>query len=87
MTAQDANFDAFASYVTESLVSMWNEMDVNHATTIAMINHMISAQNENHHHYAQFYREMCEFLDYNYGSDGQGWHMRVRPMPGGRERR
>lgn len=81
MTTQDANFEAFASYVTEKLVSMCNEMDVNHA---ARINHMISAQNENHYHYAQFYLEMCDFFDHHFGNDGQGWHHGVRPMPRGR---
>lgn len=40
---------------------MRNEMDANHATMIPRINHMISAQNENHYHYGQFYREMCDF--------------------------
>lgn len=28
MTTQDANFEAFASYVTESLVSMRNDMEI-----------------------------------------------------------
>lgn len=56
--------------MTKSLVSMHNKMDVNHATMIARINHMISAYNKNHNHYAQFYQEMCDFLDYNYGNDG-----------------
>lgn len=72
MTSQDANFEVFVSYVTESLVSMQNDMDVNHASMISRINHMISAHNKNHHHHAQFYQEMCELLDYNYGNDGQG---------------
>ena len=61
-------------------------MNVNHAATIVRIDHMISDQNENHHHYAKFYQEMCEFLDYNYGNDGQGWHKGLRPMPKGRRR-
>lgn len=86
MTTQDGKFDICVSYVMESLMSMRNEMDVNHVTAIARINHMISTQNENHHHYAQFYREMCEFLDFNYGNDGQGCHMGVTPMPRGRGR-
>lgn len=56
VTTQDANFDDFASYVTKSLVPMRNYMDANHASTIARINYMISAQNDNQHHYARFYR-------------------------------
>lgn len=32
---------------------------------------MIILENENHHHYAKFYREMCNFLDNNYGNDVQ----------------
>lgn len=52
MTAQDANFEAFASYVTKSLVFMHNEMDANHGTTISRINHVISSQNKNRYHYA-----------------------------------
>lgn len=47
---------------------------------------MISTQNENHDHYAHFYPEMCDFLDYNYGNDGQGWHKGVRLMPMGHGR-
>lgn len=46
MDAQDANFEAITSYVTESLVSVCNEMDANHAAKITRINHMISAQND-----------------------------------------
>lgn len=84
MTLQDTNFEAFASYVTESLVSLRNEMHTNHATTISRINHMIVTQNENHRHYAQFYRKMCDFLDYHYGNYGQGWHRGYRLMPRGR---
>lgn len=55
MTTQDANFDAFSSYVTKSIVSIRNDMDVNPATTIARINHMIVFENDNHHHYMRFY--------------------------------
>lgn len=69
ITTQDTNFKAFASYVTESLISMRNEINDNHTAIISMINHMISAQNVNHYHYAQFYREMCNFLDHHFGND------------------
>lgn len=47
-------------------------MDANHVATIARINHMIAFENDNHHHYMRFYREMCDFLDRHYGNDGQG---------------
>lgn len=43
------------------LVYMRNEVDANHSAMIARISHMISDQNENHYHYAQFYWEMCDF--------------------------
>lgn len=72
MIAQDVNFEAFSSYVTKILVFVHNEMNANHAAMIARINHMISAKNENHYRYARFYQEMCDFLDHNYGNDGQG---------------
>lgn len=81
MTVQDANFEAFTSCVTKSLVSILYEMDSNHAATISRINHMISVQNKNHYHYAQFYQEMCDFFDHHLGNDGKGWHRGVRPMP------
>ncbi|CAI8585311.1 unnamed protein product [Vicia faba] len=84
MTTQDTNFEAFASYVSEKLLSERNEMDVNHASTNARINHMISSQNENHYHYAQFYREMCNFLDHHFRNEGYGWYHGVRSMPRGR---
>lgn len=72
MITQGTNFEAFSSYVTEKLVSMHNDMDSNHAAIISRINHMIYVQSENHYHYAQFYREMCIFLDHHFGNDGQG---------------
>lgn len=65
---------------------MRNEMDANHTAMIARINHMISAQNDNHHRYVRLYREMCDFLDYHYGNDGQGWYTGVRKIPRGRGR-
>lgn len=71
MTTQDANFDAFASYVTRSLMSMRNDIYVNNPTIIARINHMIMFENDNHHHYMRFYQEMCDLLDHHYGNDGQ----------------
>lgn len=55
-------------------------MDANHTTMITRTNHMISAQNENHYNYAQFYPEMCDFLDHEFGNDAQGWHCGVRIM-------
>lgn len=62
---------------------MRNEIDANHAATFSRINHMISSQNENHYHSAQFYLEMCDFLDHHFGNDGQGWRQGVKPMPMG----
>lgn len=62
---------------------MRNEMDYNNATTISRINHMIYIQNENDYQYAQFYREMCDFLDHHFGNDRQGWHHGVRQIPRG----
>lgn len=87
MTTPNANFEVFSSYVTESLVSMRNEIYVNYVATIARINHMIASENDNHHHYMRFYREMCEFLDYQYGNDVQGGIWGIRPVPRGRGRR
>lgn len=87
MTTQDADFEAFASYVTKSLMSMRNEMNVNHVATISRINHMIAFENDNHHHYIRFYRERYEFLDYHYGNDGQGWYKGMRLVPRGQGRR
>lgn len=87
VTTHDAHFDAFSSYVTKSLVSMRNEMDASHAATIGRINHVISAQNDNHNHNSRFYQEMCDFLDHHYGNDGQGWYKDVRPMHKGHGRR
>lgn len=55
MSTRDANFEAFASYLTESLVSMRNAIDVNHVATISRINHMIVSENDNHHYYMKFY--------------------------------
>lgn len=86
MTTQDANFKAFASYVTESLVLMRSNMDTNHADIIARIKHMIAYENDNHHHYMRFYRKMYELLDYHYGNDGKGWYRGIRPMTRGHER-
>lgn len=35
---------------------------------------MICYQNDNHHHYQQFYKEMCDFLDAEYVNDGVAWY-------------
>ncbi|CAI8603331.1 unnamed protein product [Vicia faba] len=84
MTTQDTYFEAFASYGTKNLICIRSVMDANHNATITRINHIISTQNEDYYHYMQFYQEMCDFLDYHFGNDGQGWHNGVRPMPRGR---
>lgn len=44
MSTQDSNFQAFASYVTESLVSLRIDMNVNHDADLGKINHLISSQ-------------------------------------------
>lgn len=58
MTTQDVNFEAFALYVTEILVSIRNDMDVNHVAIIDRINYMAAFENDNHHHYMRF-TERC----------------------------
>ena len=59
-------------------------MNDNHVDILDGINHLISAQEAYYVHYERFYREMCDLLDSQYYSEGQGWH---RGMPRGRGRR
>lgn len=40
---------------------------------------MIHYQNDNPHYYQQFYREMCDFLDYEYVSKCVAWYWGRRP--------
>lgn len=50
MSTQDSNFEAFASYMTESLVSLQTDMNANHAAVLARINHLSSIQEEDFVH-------------------------------------
>ena len=73
MSTQDSNFEAFSSYVPEALVSLHTDMNANHEAILARINHIISAHEDDSHHYESFYREMCEVIDSQYHNKGQGW--------------
>ena len=63
LSSQDSNFEAFASYVTEALVSLRTDMNVNHEVILAKINHIISAHEDDSHRYECFYKEICELID------------------------
>lgn len=84
MSTQDSNFESFALYATESLVSLQTYINVNHVVVMARINHMMSAQEKDFAHYERFYCEMCDLLDSQYHDEGQGWH---KGMPRRRGRR
>lgn len=84
MSTQDSNFKAFASYVTEALVSLCTDMNANHEVILDKIHHIISAHEDDSHRYESFYREMCEVIDSQYRNEGQGWQ---RGTPRGRGRR
>ena len=45
MSIKDSNFEAFASYVSESLVSLRTDMNANHAAVLAKINHLFQPKN------------------------------------------
>lgn len=45
---------------------------------------MIRYQNENDHHYQQFYKEMCDFFNGEYGNGGVAWYRDRRPETRGR---
>lgn len=55
MSTQDSNFEDFASFVIESLVSLQTNMNENHDAILAMINHLISAREADSGHYKRFY--------------------------------
>lgn len=63
MSTQGSNFEAFASYVIESLVSLQTFMNDNHVDVSNKINHLISTQQVDYGHYERFYHEMFHFLD------------------------
>lgn len=50
-----------------------------HGSTTTDINNMIAFENWNHHNYMQFYWEMCDFLDAEYGNKGVSWYRGKRP--------
>lgn len=60
-----------------------------HSTTVPLKSgSMIDFQNDNHHHYQQFYREMYDFLDVEYGNDDVTWYRgRISETRGSRGRR
>lgn len=84
LSTQDSNFEAFASYVIEALVSLRIDMNANHEVILAIINHIISGHEDDSHHYESFYREMCDVIDSQYRNEGQGWQ---KGAPRGRGRR
>lgn len=61
MSAQDSNFEAFASYVTESIGSLRNDMNTHYVETMARVNHLISTQEEDFAHNERFYRELYDY--------------------------
>lgn len=58
-------------------------MKFDHGSTTTGINNILHYQDQNHSHYSMFYREMCDFLDDQFGNDGHGWYRGVRPQPRG----
>lgn len=74
LSTQDANFEVFASYMTEALVSLRTDMNTNHEAIVARINHLISAHEDDSHHYGSFYREICGVIDSQYHNEGSCWH-------------
>lgn len=74
MNSYDTNFNIFSSYAMEQFHQIRQDIRFNHGTTQTSIKNMIRYQNENHRHYQQFYREMCVFLDVEYGNDGVAWY-------------
>lgn len=70
ITTNDNNFNSFSLYATDQFNEIRQNMASNHVTTQDGIRDMICDQNDNHCHYQQFYREICDFLDYEYGGEG-----------------
>lgn len=86
VSTQDSNFEAFSSFLTESLVSLRTNMNENHVVVMARIDHLISSQEADSGHYERFYQEICDFSDSQYRNEGQGWYQGERPMPRESER-
>lgn len=70
MNAQDTNFNNISMYATEKFNQTHQNITFNHCATQTGINNMIHYQNENHHHYQQFYKETCDLWDVEYGNNG-----------------
>lgn len=62
-------------------------MVVNHAETQAGICNMSRSQHDNH--YQQFYRDMCDFIDYQYGDQEGAWYrgLYLKPRSDHRQQR
>lgn len=73
MTTHGNNFNSFASCDMEQFNEIHQNMASNHAITQAGIHNMISYQNENHHYYLLFYREMYDLWNSEYGVNGATW--------------
>lgn len=84
MSTQDSNFETFASYMTEALVSLHTDVNENHEAILARINHIIYVHDDDSHRYGSLYREICDVIDSQYHNDGHGWQ---RGAPKGRGRR
>lgn len=70
MSTKDSNFEVFASYVTEALVSLRTDMNANHEVILAKINHITYAHEDDSHPYECFYRDICEIIDSQYRNEG-----------------
>lgn len=49
LSTQDYNFEVFASYVIEALVSLRTNMNANHEAIFARINHIIYVHDNDSH--------------------------------------
>lgn len=54
-------------------MSLRTDMDANHESILARINHIIYVHDDDSHRYESLYREICDFIDSQYRNDGQGW--------------
>ena len=79
LTAQDNNFNNCSMYAIEQFNEVCQNMAFNHDVTQTNINNIIHYQNGNQHHYQQFYKKMCDFLDYEYGSKYAAWYPSRKP--------
>lgn len=78
MPAQDNNLTTFLCMLQSSSIKFARTWDST----------MIHYENENHRHYQQFYREMCDFFDVEYENDGVAWYRgRIPETRGNRDHR